>query len=228
MPTGFLFIRNYFITNITPNKTQVLIFFPAFLSMLMFVVGFQNLQAQVPQKFGYQAIARNAGGVPLANTAISVRLNINDLTAAGTTLYSERHDVSTNAHGLFSVEAGAGTLLAGSFAAIDWSTGDKFLETSLDSNGATGGYTFIVMGATQLISVPYSLNSNETRWVKVGGNQNTKVGKSGYNATSANTAIGSDALYNDTEGNYNTANGYGALYSNTTGYYNTANGNAPF
>ncbi len=118
------------------------------------------------------------------------------------------------------------------------------METSLDANGATGGYTFTVMGATQLISVPYSLNSNETRWVKVGGNQNTKVGNSAYNMTgSLNTAMGHFALENNTgDGNAafgwkalqnnttagrNTAIGRDALATNTTGQNNTAVGSAP-
>jgi hypothetical protein len=45
----------------------------------------------------------------------------------------------------------------------------------------------------------------------------------GSNAT--NTALGSDALYSNTNGDNNTASGNNALYSNMTGYKNTANGN---
>ncbi|MBC8121268.1 MAG: tail fiber domain-containing protein [Gemmatimonadaceae bacterium] len=39
-----------------------------------------------------------------------------------------------------------------------------------------------------------------------------------------NTATGTDALSNNTTGDYNTADGYQALFSNTTGSYNTADG----
>jgi hypothetical protein len=39
-----------------------------------------------------------------------------------------------------------------------------------------------------------------------------------------NTAVGYNALYNNTEGALNAANGRWALYSNTTGHHNTANG----
>jgi hypothetical protein len=39
-----------------------------------------------------------------------------------------------------------------------------------------------------------------------------------------NTAIGFQALYNNTTGNGNTANGMTALFTNTTGAQNTANG----
>ena len=39
-----------------------------------------------------------------------------------------------------------------------------------------------------------------------------------------NTAIGDDALYSDKSGSYNTANGFSSLYTNTTGNNNTAAG----
>lgn len=39
-----------------------------------------------------------------------------------------------------------------------------------------------------------------------------------------NTAIGSSALYSNTDGYENAANGYQALYNNTSGIFNTAIG----
>ncbi len=44
-------------------------------------------------------------------------------------------------------------------------------------------------------------------------------------SATANTAVGSGALFSDTSGAYNTAMGYQSLYSNTIGYRNTAFGN---
>jgi hypothetical protein len=57
---------------------------------------------------------------------------------------------------------------------------------------------------------------------------NTAIGYNAlYNDTSFfNTAVGSSALFSLTSGNNNTAAGYKALYSNTTGHDNTANGAA--
>ncbi|OWY21962.1 hypothetical protein C7N43_39285 [Sphingobacteriales bacterium UPWRP_1] len=113
--------------------------------------------AQVPQAISYQSVARNAGGNVLANTAISVRINITTMASGGMVLYSERHDVTTNQFGLFTIAIGAGTPLSGSFSGINWAGGNRYAETALDSNGATGGYTFTVMGTMQLLSVPYAL-----------------------------------------------------------------------
>jgi hypothetical protein len=59
------------------------------------------------------------------------------------------------------------------------------------------------------------------------GNVDTAVGSDAlHNDTggSANAAFGSQALYSNTSGNVNTAIGYQALYSNTNGAQNTANG----
>ncbi|MEJ6615286.1 MAG: DUF1566 domain-containing protein, partial [Crocinitomicaceae bacterium] len=40
------------------------------------------------------------------------------------------------------------------FSTIDWSAGPYFIETAID---ATGGTTYVVMGTSQLMSVPYAL-----------------------------------------------------------------------
>ena len=59
-------------------------------------------------------------------------------------------------------------------------------------------------------------------------NQNTAEGEDALfslsSGTSGNTAIGFDALYSNTLGDYNTAIGLDALYSNINGYSNTAGG----
>ena len=60
-----------------------------------------------------------------------------------------------------------------------------------------------------------TFTGNTGEWLTVG---------QGKGAITTNTAIGVDALFSNTTGDYNTANGYWALYSNTTGSDNTANG----
>ncbi|QQS28159.1 MAG: hypothetical protein IPM47_14970 [Sphingobacteriales bacterium] len=122
---------------------------------------FFGVQAQIPQSFNYQAIARNADGSAMANTTVAIRVNINTLISGGTTLYSERHDITTNPQGLFTVQIGSGIVLGGNFASINWTSGAKFVETALDINGATGGYSFVLMGSSQLVSVPFALAAQQ-------------------------------------------------------------------
>lgn len=111
-------------------------------------------KAQAPNKFNYQGVVRNASGVPVSNQAIQLRLSILDVSATGTVIYQERHNTTTNQFGLYTVAIGTGTVLSGSFSAINWGTNDKYIKTELSTNNGT---TFSLLGTTQLLSVPYAL-----------------------------------------------------------------------
>ncbi|RYE20239.1 MAG: collagen-like protein [Sphingobacteriales bacterium] len=112
--------------------------------------------AQVPNKFNYQAVARNSLGQYINDATVAVRLTLLRGSATGTQLYSETRSVTTNSFGLFSVEiGGAGaTSTTGNIATIDWSTGSIYLKVEADPSGGTN---FVAMGATELVSVPYAL-----------------------------------------------------------------------
>jgi hypothetical protein len=107
--------------------------------------------AQSPQKFNYQAVARNAVGDPIANANIGLRLSITDGVVD---LYVETFTPTTNALGLFNVEIGNGAVVSGNFTTIDWLNGPKNLKVEMDPNGGT---SYTNMGSSQLISVPYAL-----------------------------------------------------------------------
>ena len=115
------------------------------------------LKAQAPQGIPYQAIARNASGVAIANTAVKVRFSIRDSIATGAIKYQETHNPTTSALGLFSVNVGMGTVVSGTFSGINWGKNAKFLQVEMDP---AGGTTFTDLGTTQMMSVPYALQSN--------------------------------------------------------------------
>ncbi|MGK4568892.1 hypothetical protein [Flavobacterium sp. 3HN19-14] len=110
--------------------------------------------AQVPQGISYQAIALNGSGTPVANGNVGVRLTVLDNAANGTALYTETQTKTTNANGLFNLVIGQGSVVAGTFAGINWKTNLKFLKVELD---ATGGSNYVLVGTTQLLSVPYAM-----------------------------------------------------------------------
>ncbi len=114
----------------------------------------QTLSAQVPQTFNYQGIARDAGGNVLPARKIGVELSVLDGGPTGTVVYTETFTDTTNAFGLFSMQVGGGTVVSGSFAGINWATGNKYLQTSIDLSGGT---SYTLSGTTQLLSVPYAL-----------------------------------------------------------------------
>jgi hypothetical protein len=113
------------------------------------------VQAQVPNKFNYQAVARNSLGQGIPNANIRIRITILDGGPAGTDVYSETRQTTTNQLGLFTVPIGSsGAVTTGNFAAINWGTGDKYIKVEVDP---LGGTAFVSLGNTELLSVPYAL-----------------------------------------------------------------------
>jgi hypothetical protein len=143
------------------------------------------LKAQAPQGIPYQAIARNASGVAIANTAVKVRFSIRDSIATGAIKYQETHNPTTSALGLFSVNVGMGTVVSGTFSGINWGKNAKFLQLELNT---TGGTTYTNLGTTQMMSVPYAM------YAGVAGN--TTQANSNYmpSADSVLTLVGAGKL----------------------------------
>lgn len=148
-----------------------------------------NIQAQAPQTFPYQAVARNANGNLIANQLISLRMSIIDSIVIGVILYKETQLVTTNSLGLFTINIGQGIVISGSMNAINWDHNSKFLKVEMD---ALGGSNFIIMGSSQLMSVPYAISAKTTSSLPNG----TAVGNTPYwNGTT--WANDDNTIYND-------------------------------
>ncbi len=130
-----------------------------FITLLTFCLIATFSFAQIPQQLTYQAIARNTTGAALISTNISIRISIKDASATGTTLYSETHSTTTNQFGLFTLPVGTGTIVSGNFSTISWATNAKFMKVEMDP---AGGASYIDMGTSQLLSVPYALVAGST------------------------------------------------------------------
>ncbi|MBK7762937.1 MAG: collagen-like protein [Bacteroidetes bacterium] len=156
---------------------------------LLFVSSLVN--AQAPLAIPYQAVARNISGELLANQTISLRISIHDTTATGWVVYKELHNVTTTALGLFTINIGQGTPIpiTAELNDINWSIGAKFIQIEMD---ATGGATFIDMGTTQLLSVPYALYAEKSNVPGLLGPQGPAgppgaVGAAGINGINGST-----------------------------------------
>lgn len=125
-----------------------------FTRMVLFFAS--DVLAQVPQAFSYQAVARDASGDVIANSAISVQVKVVRGTEDGDVIYIETHNVTTSAIGSFSLEIGAGTPVGPTFGSIDWALDTYFLALAVD---VTGGTTYVDLGATKVLSVPFALVS---------------------------------------------------------------------
>jgi trimeric autotransporter adhesin len=129
------------------KKTYSLIF------SAVFVLASLHVVAQPSNKINYQAVARDAGGNILANQLVGLRLAIED-GPGGPVLYQERHTPTTNQFGLFTVQVGGGTVLSGVYNNINWSFYNAlYLLVDMDP---AGGNSYITMGESQLLSVPYA------------------------------------------------------------------------
>lgn len=131
--------------------------------------------AQSPQAFKYQTVVRDVAGEILQNQVVGLKMSIHETTANGTIVYQETFTKTTNNFGLVNLEIGTGTSTIGTFATIDWGSGSKFLETELDP---AGGSTYVSMGTSQLLSVPYALHagtSDDGDWIVSGDDMYSNV-----------------------------------------------------
>ena len=124
-------------------KTKIL-FFSLFLTVV-----FAN--AQVPKNFNFQAVARNAQGQLIVSQSVSVKATLTANYNGGS--YSEKHTLTTNQYGLFSLVVGKGTVLSGNINTMAWGKGVK-LTVEFDP---LGGTNYQLVSTTDLASVPYAI-----------------------------------------------------------------------
>jgi uncharacterized protein (TIGR02145 family) len=120
-----------------------------------------SLLAQAPLRSGgginYQTIIRDDAGNILPDTEISLQMIIRTGAPEGSIVYSEIHDVVTNAFGMINLEIGTGAQQTGNFEPIAWGMAPHYLETAVD---LTGSKEFQTLGVVQLLSVPYAYHAS--------------------------------------------------------------------
>ena len=123
--------------------------------------------AQVPNKMSYQAVVRDGSNNLVTSSAVGMQISILQGSASGTAIYVETQTPTSNANGLVSLEIGAGTVISGTFATIDWANGPYFIKTETDPNGGT---SYTITGTSQLLSVPYALHAKTAESLSNGSN----------------------------------------------------------
>ena len=136
-------------------------FLRRFLGVLVLIAGLalpSNAQ-QVPQRLMHQSVLRNNQGQLVANQNVSVRISILQGSAVGSAVYSELHQVQTNANGLMTLKVGDGQAVLGQFGQISWALGPYFLQTEVD---IAGGIQYGLTQTTELMSVPFALLAQQS------------------------------------------------------------------
>lgn len=131
------------------------------ITILSLVLAF-NLNAQLPNAFTFQAIAKNNAGEPVTNSDIGLLISIisvdqsDPVASFDSIVYSEQQLVKSTDLGHINLEIGRGVPLlpAGSIKEIDWSRGSYFVELEMD---VTGGSNYKSIGLVELLTVPFAL-----------------------------------------------------------------------
>jgi len=144
----------------------------AALSTIYFLLCTFYSQAQSPQRFNYQGIARDAKGNPLAKQTMSLKLAILPTADATQPEYEEIQTVTTNEFGLYTLQIGNGTPMLGEMKTVKWESGNKYIRVAMDP---TGGQNFTDAGTTQLLSVPYALYADRAGSAKSGSERTGAV-----------------------------------------------------
>jgi hypothetical protein len=139
-------------------------------------------KAQTPMAFNYQAVVRNGNGGTVTNQNVTMRFSIHSGSPVGNVAYQEIDTVYANQFGIITVVVGGGTILqGGGLDSVNWATGSKFLQVEAD---VAGGNSFIDMGTTQLLSVPYALYA-----ASAGNNQPGPTGATGFTGATGPAGI---------------------------------------
>jgi hypothetical protein len=96
----------------------------------------------------------------VVNTSVGIKISILQGSASGTAAYVETQTTTTNANGLATLAIGGGTPVTGTFAGINWASGNYFIKTETDP---TGGTNYTISGTSQLLSVPYALYAGSSQ-----------------------------------------------------------------
>ncbi len=119
-----------------------------------------TMWAQSPQKMSYQAVIRDASDhLVITQVAMRITILLGPLSP-GTTVYVERQITTPNANGLVTIQINGPTVTHdfGTFADIDWSTGEYYIKTETDINPGDGS-NYTITATSQLLSVPYAMHA---------------------------------------------------------------------
>ena len=131
---------------------------------LLALIASTAIFAQAPQGFNYQATVRNNTGTLIVNQNVYFKFNILLNSQTSVPIFTETHYVATDGLGQVNLVVGQGTATVGTFSSINWANGSYYLGIEINT-----GSSYVAMGTTQLLSVPYALYANSA------GNSNSNL-----------------------------------------------------
>lgn len=111
--------------------------------------------AQSPNAFNYQTVLRDNNANLLTNQLIGIQISILQGSNTGSSVYSETHEITSNNYGLVNLMIGNGATVD-DFSSINWADELYFIQVGID---VSGGDSYLLIGTSQLVSVPYALHA---------------------------------------------------------------------
>lgn len=196
---------------------------------------FTNAQSNL---INYQGVARDGSGNIMQNQNITIKLDIKFDTETATPSYTETHNITTDANGVFSLQIGNGSVDFGVYNELNWDSQKAFITTSIDGTE---------VGTTEMHAVPFALNAggsglealdegNGVGWRLKGSNPDN-YGNIGFQSVDLSyqhlnsSEKGATSFYSFATGSRTEASGFTstAMGSNSfaSGNYSFAVGNTP-
>lgn len=138
----------------------------ALITLIIVCISVFSIVGQNTLGFNYQAVIRNSSGEVVADQQVGIEISILQGSTSGEVIYTEVFTPETNSFGLINLIIGSGSAKVGTFESINWALADFFIKIAVDINGGT---SYVEMGTTQLLSVPFanyafSSASGTTSW----------------------------------------------------------------
>ena len=114
------------------------------------LIAINALAQSIPFNINYQAIARDADGLPIPNADIDATINLLQGDPGGAIVFSEKHYTSTNAFGMYLIVIGDGEG-QDDLKNIEWAESDYYIETIIKIDGGQE-----LTSISKLNSVPYA------------------------------------------------------------------------
>ena len=143
-------------------------------SIIISILSINNFSSQtIPQGMKYQAVARDASGIEIANKSISLKMSLHSALSNSKIYYSETHNITTNEFGLCSLSIGEGNVQFGKFDKIPWAEENIWMEIAIKEE-EDNYYT--TLSNTKLLAVPYAYHANTANRINDKGNSNNGNG----------------------------------------------------
>ena len=107
------------------------------------------LNSQVPSKINYQGLLRAENGQSRTNESVVFKISIFNVDKV---FYVEKHSITTDSKGGFSLKIGDGDVIEGNFSSIDWAAKNLYVKTEVDGK---------IISTSELTSVPYALYADK-------------------------------------------------------------------